>query len=41
MEKWLYNQIGAAYDALKSNPARAVTAEQVRARLATERARKK
>jgi len=36
VENWLHNQIGAAYDALKSDPARAVSAENIRARLAAE-----
>ena len=36
---WLTNQVGAAYDALKADPSRAVTADQVRARLAAEHAK--
>jgi len=36
VESWLHQQVGPAYDALKANPARAVTADQVRARLAAE-----
>ena len=36
VENWLYNQVGPAFDALKSDPARAVTAKQVRTRLAAE-----
>lgn len=39
VESWLYNQVGPAYDALKADPSRAVTADQVRARLATEHAK--
>lgn len=39
MESWLHNQVGCAYDALKADPARAVTADQVRARLAAEHAK--
>ncbi|MCL2830655.1 MAG: type II toxin-antitoxin system ParD family antitoxin [Betaproteobacteria bacterium] len=39
VEAWLHNQAGAAYDALKADPARAVTAGQVRARLAAEHAK--
>lgn len=35
---WLHNQVGPAYDALKADPSRAVTADQVRARLAAEHA---
>lgn len=37
VENWLRQEVGTAYDALKADPARAVTADQVRARLATER----
>ncbi|MDR2208455.1 MAG: hypothetical protein LBE22_05730 [Azoarcus sp.] len=36
VENWLHNQIGPVFDALKSDPGRAVTAEQVRERLAAE-----
>ena len=36
VETWLTNQVGPAYDALKADPSRAVTADQVRARLAAE-----
>lgn len=36
MESWLHDQVGPAYDALKADPSRAVTADQVRARLAAE-----
>ena len=39
VESWLHGQVGPAYDALKSDPSRAVTADQVRARLAAEHAR--
>lgn len=39
VENWLQNQVGPAYDALKANPSRAVTPEQVRARLAAEHAK--
>ncbi len=39
VESWLRNQVGAAYDALKADPSRAVTADQVRARLAAEHAK--
>ena len=39
VESWLHNQVGPAYDALKADPSRAVTADQGRARLATERAK--
>ena len=34
MEHWLHERIGPAYDALKADPGRAVTADQVRTRLA-------
>lgn len=36
MEHWLRNQVGTAYDALKVNPARAVTVDQIKASLADE-----
>lgn len=36
VETWLLGQVGAAYDALKAEPARAVTVAGVRARLAVE-----
>jgi putative addiction module CopG family antidote len=39
VESWLQNQVGPAFDALKADPSRAVTAEQVRARLAAEHAK--
>ena len=39
VETWLTTQVGAAYDALKADPSRAVTADQVRARLAAEHAK--
>ena len=36
VESWLHEQIGPAYDALKTEPSRAVTVDRVRARLAAE-----
>jgi len=36
LEAWLQGQVGQAYDALKANPARAVSAQALRARLADE-----
>jgi antitoxin ParD1/3/4 len=36
VESWLHGQVGPAYDALKADPSRAVTADQVRARLAAQ-----
>jgi putative addiction module CopG family antidote len=36
VESWLHNQVVSAYDALKAAPSRAITANQVRARLAAE-----
>ncbi len=39
VESWLQNQVGPAFDALKADPSRAVTADQVRARLAAEHAK--
>ena len=39
VESWLHNQVAPAHDALRADPSRAVTADQVRARLAAERAK--
>ena len=39
VESWLLNQVGPAYDALKFDPSRAITADQVRGRLAAEHAK--
>lgn len=39
VENWLHQQVGPAYDALKAEPSRAITVEQVRARLAAEHAK--
>ena len=39
VENWLNSQVGPAYDALKADPSRAVSADQVRARLAAEHAK--
>ncbi len=39
VENWLHNQVGPAYDALKADPSRAVTVEQVRARLTAEKSK--
>ena len=39
VENWLISQVGPAYDALKADPSRAVSADQVRARLAAEHAK--
>lgn len=39
VENWLNSQVGPAYDALKAEPSRAVTADQVRARLVSEHTR--
>ena len=39
MESWLHSQVGPAYDALKADPSRAVGPDQMRARLARERAK--
>lgn len=37
LDGWLHNQVGPAFDALADEPARAVTPDAVRARLAAER----
>ena len=39
VESWLHNQVGPAYDALKTDPSRALPADSVRARLAAEHAK--
>jgi antitoxin ParD1/3/4 len=39
IERWLRDQVRPAYDALKADPSRAVTATQIRARLAAEQKR--
>jgi antitoxin ParD1/3/4 len=39
VESWLREQVGPAYDAMKADPSRAVTADQIRARLAAEHAK--
>lgn len=36
VEHWLREQVGPAYDALMAGPSRAVTAKQIRGRLALE-----
>lgn len=36
VENWLRGEVGPAYDALKADPSRALSADQVRARLAAE-----
>jgi len=41
IESWLHHQVGPAYDALKADPSRAVSVDQVRARLAAEHAKRK
>ena len=41
IESWLQSQVVEDYDAIKSDPARAVTIDQVRARLAKEHAKAK
>lgn len=40
VESWLREQVIPAYDALKADPSRAVTADQIRARLAAKHAEK-
>lgn len=36
VESWLQNHVGAAYDALKADPSRAIAVNSLRARLAGE-----
>jgi len=33
VESWLLNQVGPAYDAMRADPSRAVSADQIRERL--------
>lgn len=40
LNAWLKEQVGPAYDALKANPERALSAAQVRAQLAAEHKQK-
>ena len=40
VETWLHNQVASACDALRADTSRAVTVEQVRARLAAEHAKR-
>lgn len=40
VEQWLQAQVAPAYDALKADPSRAVSADQVRDRLAAEHAKR-
>ncbi len=35
VESWLLNQVGPAFDAMQANPDRALSADQLRAKLAT------
>jgi putative addiction module CopG family antidote len=39
VETWLREQVAPAYDALKADPSRGVTGDQIRARLAAEHAK--
>ena len=39
VESWLRDQVAPAYDALKADPSRAVSADRVRSRLAAEHAK--
>jgi hypothetical protein len=36
IESWLQSQVGPAYDALKADPSRAITVDEIRATLAIE-----
>ena len=36
VESWLIQEVGSAYDALKADPARAVTVDQLRVALAAK-----
>ncbi len=39
IENWLHTQVSSAFDALKADPSRAVSAAQIRARLGAEHAK--
>lgn len=39
IEVWLHHRVGSAYDALKADSSRAISAEQIRHRLAAEHAK--
>lgn len=39
IEAWLHHRVGSAYDALKADPSRAISAGQIRHRLAAEHAK--
>lgn len=39
VESWLVQQVGPAYDALKADPSRALSPDEIRARLAAEHAK--
>ena len=41
VESWLQHQVGPAYDALKANPASAVTSGDLRTHLANEHGKRK
>ena len=41
VESWLHHRVGPAYDALKADPTRAVSPDQIRARLAAEHANRR
>lgn len=40
IESWLLHQVGPVYDAMKADPTRSVTPEQIRVRLAVEHAKR-
>ena len=40
IESWLHNQVGPAYDALKEDPTRGISVNDVRARLAAEHSKR-
>ncbi len=37
LEKWLHEEVASAYDAMKADPSRAISVENVRARLSAAR----
>ena len=40
VESWLHHQVGPAYDALKADPSRALSGDQLHAKIATERSKR-
>ena len=39
VEKWLHNEVGSAYDAIKADPSRAIPVEQINKHIANHHSR--